>query len=136
MPDEAVEKRVFSKNQPAERPSGEDEVDLEEAVPVTPFQIIRRGQDTVDKDERLTFADFSPQVLPADAQEEVEVEIETVPKEESAPEPASSPESTSTQTTQSQTPEETVKESATSDDGSPNPSESSKQSSSTPPKTG
>lgn len=141
MPDEAVEKKVFSKNQPAERPSGEDKVDLEEARLVTPFQIIRRGEDSLDKDDRVTFADFSPQVLPSDAPVEVEVdaEIETVPKDESAPEPAPSQEvvPTSMQTTPSQdTSEEPAQEAATKEDGSASPSESSKQSSSTPPKTG
>lgn len=135
MPDEAVEKKVFSKNQP-ERRSGDEEVDLEAARTVTPFQIIRRGQDTIDADDKVTFADFSPQVLPSGAQEDVEVEVEPIPKEESAPGAASSQELTSAQTPPSPTSEETVPQSAPSDAGSASPKETSKQSFSTPKKSG
>lgn len=69
-----------------------DEVD--EPRNVTPFKLIRRGEDTLDIDERVVFADFSPTVLPADTPDEV-VEV-LAPKDVSVPVPAPSSESMQT----------------------------------------
>jgi hypothetical protein len=132
MPDEAVNKQpvVLRKNDPIVTPQGPSEDD---AVAVTPFQVIRRGEDTLDDNDRVTFADFRPTVEPADEIEEPEVE--QVPKEGSAPELASSAESTRTseptksaKTAQVQAAEELA---ADLDDGKPSQSEPSKPSSST-----
>jgi len=62
----------------------------DEAVKVTPFKLIRRGDDTIDHEEDITFADFSPRILPADAPDENDL---VVPKDGSVPEPVPSPES-------------------------------------------
>lgn len=69
----------------------DEEVDLSDARQVTPFKVIRRGEDSIDNDDRVTFSDFSPRVVPADTPEEI-----VVPKAVSAPEPAPSQESTQT----------------------------------------
>lgn len=127
MPDEAVTKNPVTLRRPevspATRSGGPKEDD---AVAVTPFQTIRRGEDSVDENDRVTFADFRPHVLPADAEDEPEVE--PIPKGESAPELASSAESM--RTTEPKTSETSAQKSATSDDGKPSPKEPSKQSSS------
>ena len=127
MPDEAQTRQPVVLRRPdvvdTKADSGPTEDD---ATPVTPFQVIRRGEDTVDGDDRVTFADFRPEVLPADADEEPEVE--PVPKDESAPEPAPSVEST--QMTEQKTSETSAQEPASSEDGKLNPSEPSKSSSS------
>jgi hypothetical protein len=136
MPDKAVEKNVFRRTQPDRLPTDE-KIDLDEARPVTPFQIIRRGQDTIGEDDRVTFADFTPQVIPSDVQQDVEAE--PVPKGESAPEPAYSVESTPTtvQPTLEPIVQQAAEELAAAlDDGSPNPNETSTPSSSTAKKSG
>lgn len=128
MPDEAHARQPVVLRRPevvdTKADSGPSEDD---ARPVTPFQVINRGEDTVDGDDRVTFSDFRPTVLPADAVEEPEVE--PVPKDESAPEPAPSAESN--ETTEQTTSETSAQDPANSDDGKPSPSEPSKSSSST-----
>jgi len=123
MPDEANTKQPVVLRRPEVVDTRADTgLNEDDAIAVTPFQVIRRGEDTVDGDDRVTFADFRPQVLPADADEEPEVE--PVPKGESAPELASSAEST--RTTEPKTSEPSAQEPASSEDGSPSPSEPSK----------
>lgn len=87
-----------------------DKVDLSEAKEVTPFQIIDRGEDTVNTSGRVTFADFSPKVLPSEAPDE-----ELVPKDVSAPAPAQSSEST--QTTEQKKSEKNAQSAADKADG-------------------
>jgi hypothetical protein len=128
-PDEAVERHVFSKRGPSTEYVPPD-INEDDAVPVTPFQIIRRGEDTVDREDRVTFADFSPAVLPSDAGEGVEAE--PIPKGESAPEPASSPVLPSTPAKLART----APPPASKVDGKSSLSESSSQTSSTNPKPG
>lgn len=51
---------------------------------VVPFRIMRRGKDSVDEENDVVFADFSPLVLPSD----VVTEEPTVPKDVFAPDHA------------------------------------------------
>ena len=95
---------------------------------VNPFRIIRRGDDTIDPDSDIVFADFSPKVLPADAPDEVPA----VPKGSSAVEPASSSESKKTNEPQKKASPASATEAA----GKRSPSVASKQGSSSSPKTG
>jgi hypothetical protein len=100
------------------------------AKKVVPFRIMRRGDDTVDRDNEVVFADFSPVVLPSD----LVTEEPTVPKDVYAPEPApstdlapaSGPSSSGT----------SAPPSAILADGSPNPSATSSPPSSSGKKTG
>lgn len=104
----------------------------DEAQKLTPFKIINRGEDTLDSDDDVIFADFSPKVLPADAPEEVE-EI-PVPKDDSAPAPAPSSESpVKTEQTSSKTPAPAPAGKA---DGNAKKNESSSQTSSSGQKSG
>jgi hypothetical protein len=91
---------------------------------------LKRGEDTVDAEDQVTFADFSPNVRPADAPDPVEA----LPKGESAPAPA--PSSESSEKTVQQTSDTSAPTPASKDDGKPSPSESSKQTSSSDQKTG
>lgn len=123
---EVPEKSVFSKGQPERTPS--DEIDLSESRPLTPFKIIRRGEDTLDDEGKVVFADYSPGMIPSDIPDKEPV-VEQVPKVESAQGPVSLQESTLTSEPQmSDTP---AQEPVTKEDGQPSPSESLKQSSST-----
>ena len=134
MPDEATNKNPVVLRRPEVSPATRSGAPTEDdAVAVTPFQTIRRGEDTVDADDNVTFADFRPHVLQADAVED-EPEVEPVPKEGSAPELASSAASTrksepkkSAKTAQVQAAEELAADLV---DGKPSPSEPSKPSSS------
>ncbi len=72
---------------------------------ITPFKLINRGEDTLNLDEQVVFADFSPRIVPADTPDEELEEVVVVPKDESAPEPAASPESNpTTEPSSSETP--------------------------------
>ncbi len=131
MPDEAVTKQPVVLRKPEVAPTRHTGPSADDAVAVTPFQTIRPGEDTVDADDRVTFADFRPHVLPADVEEELEVEV--IPKDESAPELASSAASTRTPVQKTsakiaQAEAETL--AADLEDGKPSPSEPSKPSSS------
>lgn len=103
----------------------------ETARKVTPFRIIERGQDTIDKDDDVVFADFSPRVVPADTPEEQET---AVPKDDSAAEPAHSLESSVT--TEQKNLDSPAPEPAVKDSGKLKESESGTQASSSQKKTG
>lgn len=62
--------------------------DQDEPRTLNPFRVIHRGEDTVDENDNVLFADFSPKVLPADTPEEVDFSVG--PKALSVPEPATS----------------------------------------------
>lgn len=66
--------------------------EADEAQTVSPFKFIQRGEDTLDDEGNVMFADFTPKIVPSETPDE----IEPAPKVESAPEPAPSPESTQT----------------------------------------
>lgn len=92
---------------------------VDKARKITPFRVMRRGDDTVDADNDVVFSDFSPRVLPADFPDE---EV-TVPKDVFAPQPAPLPDlapasGRSTSGT-------SVPKSVSSDAGKPNPSATS-----------
>jgi hypothetical protein len=99
------------------------------AKKISPIKMMRRGEDTIDGDNSVVFADFSPKILPADFPEEV-----VVPKDVSAPEPAPSmdlaPASGQSMSVTS------VPQSVTSGDGRPNPNVTSSQTSSSNKKSG
>jgi hypothetical protein len=120
-----TEAKGSDKKPPAKKKGDEPEPQV-----VNPFQIIQRGEDTVDAEDQVTFADFSPNVRPADAPDPVEA----LPKGESAPAPA--PSSESSEKTVQQTSDTSAPTPASKDDGKPSPSESSKQTSSSDQKTG
>jgi len=86
--DGPIEVSPFNKKDPSSE-AGNDEIDLSEAREVNPFQIIQRGVDTVNSRGQVTFADFTPKVVPADTPEEI-----PVPKDESAQAPVPSQGST------------------------------------------
>jgi hypothetical protein len=65
----------------------------DEPVLVRPFTIIQPGEDSVDADDKVSFADFRPVVVPSDT---VEGGSKLLPKDESARELASLPELPST----------------------------------------
>ena len=98
---------------------------------ISPFKVIERGQDTIDKDDDVIFADFSPRVLPADTPEETVV---PAPKGESVVEPA--PSSESSETTEPKSQDKTAPEPAAKDSGKPKANASGTQVSSSPKKTG
>lgn len=102
----------------------------DEPQELTPFRIVNRGEDTVDSNNNVQFADFSPRVLPS----EIPDEVVEVPKDESAPEPA--PSSVSTETSEPVKSETPVPTPVVEDDGMPSPSESGKRTSSSPKKNG
>lgn len=86
---------------------------------VSPFKIINRGEDTVDKNDRVVFADFSPKVVPSETPDR-----EKSPKGASAPRPARSKESPpKTEQKKSETSAQTP---ASKDAGAANPSGTSK----------
>lgn len=105
--------------------------EAEEPRKISPFKLINAGEDTVDEDGAVQFADFRPRVVPADTPDEID---QPAPKDESAPAPA--PSSESTQTTAPQKSDTTVPTPAEEGDGQLNPSGSSKPGSSSAPKTG
>lgn len=109
-----------------------DEAHEDEATKITPFKIIRPGEDTVDLDDEVQFADFRPRVVPSDTPDEEPVEM--APKAVSAPAPAPSPEST--QTTVQKASEELAQQLADSDAGGSSVSESGKRDSSSVQKSG
>jgi hypothetical protein len=111
-----------------EPPPDPEEVIEDEVRKVNPFRVIRRGDDTVDGEDDIVFADFSPKVLPADTPEEVV----PVPKDSSAVEPASFSESTQT----SEPKKKASPASASAGAGKRSQSAASKQGSSSSPKTG
>ena len=100
---------------------------------ITPFKVINRGEDTVDRDDRVVFADFSPKVLPADAPDE---EVVVVPKDGSAMAPASSSGASLTETDEPTSSATSAPAPASEDDGKPSQSETGKPDSSSPPKSG
>lgn len=106
----------------------EPELEKDEARKLNPFRVIRRGDDTVDANDDIVFADFSPRVLPADSPEEVL----PAPKDSSAVEPASSSESTVTNEPKKKASPASASEAG----GKRNQSGAGKQSSSSNPKTG
>ena len=101
------------------------------ATKLTPFKIINRGEDSLDENDDVVFADFSPKVVPADTPDQI---VQPAPKASSAPAPA--PSSESTQTIVQRASEELAQELAEEDDGLPSPSESSSQTSSSATKSG
>ena len=102
----------------------------EDARTITPFKIIHRGEDTVDSDDVVRFADFSPKVLPSDAPEEEGI----APKGESAPARASS--LASRKKTEPTKSEKNAPENAGEAGGKSSRSESGSQTSSSPKKSG
>jgi hypothetical protein len=97
---------------------------------ISPFKVIRRGKDSVDNDEDVVFADFSPLVLPADVPDEEII----LPKDAFAREPAPLTDlAPSSALTSSVTP---ALKAASSGDGKPSPSATSSQPSSLPKKSG
>jgi hypothetical protein len=99
---------------------------------ISPFMVITRGEDTVDPEtEALIFADFSPTVLPSDAQEEIPV---VIPKAESAP--GRAPSSELMQTLEQQKSDIPVQTPAEVGDGILKNTESLSPSSSSDPKSG
>jgi hypothetical protein len=103
---------------------------VDKARKITPFRVMRRGEDSIDSENEVVFSDFSPRVVPADFPDE---EL-TVPKDVSAPAPAPStdlaPASGRTTSVTS------VPPSVNSDAGKLNQNATSSPPSSTPPKSG
>lgn len=105
--------------------------EVSEPKELSPFKIIHRGEDSLDSEGEVTFADFSPRVVPADTPEDV---VEPAPKGVSAPEPVLS--SDSSETPVQPTWENPVQTPASADDGMPSPTGSGSPASSSDPKTG
>lgn len=105
--------------------------EMPEPRTITPFKLINRGEDTLDENENVVFADFSPRVIPSETPDEVE---DILPKAESAPEPV--PSSESTQTEGQETSETPVQAPVEEDAGSLSLNETSSQSSSSGPRNG
>lgn len=105
--------------------------EADEPTKITPFKLINAGEDTLDEDGAVQFADFRPRVVPSDTPDEI---VEPAPKDVSAPVPA--PSSESTQTTAPRMQDTTVPAPAEEGDGLPSPSGTSKSTSSSPTKTG
>lgn len=105
--------------------------EAQEPRKISPFKLINAGEDTVDEDGAVQFADFRPRVVPSDTPDEI---VTPAPKDESAPAPA--PSSESTQTTEPQLQETTVHAPVEGADGQLSPNETLRSSSSNPPKTG
>lgn len=101
-----------------------------DAKKITPFKMISRGEDSVDREDDIIFADFSPRIVPADTPEEPVV----VPKDEYAPAPAPSLEST--EKTEPLKSDKPAPAPASKDDGKVSPAGNGKQDSSSPKKSG
>lgn len=103
----------------------------DEARKITPFKRIGRGQDSLDYDDEVVFADFTPHILPADLDEDEEIIV--IPKEESVPEPVASP---APEPQSEVSPTKSAPPAAPSADGKPKTPASSSPASSSPKKSG
>lgn len=104
---------------------------------VNPFSKIYRGEDSVGQDDEVVFSDFSPKVVPSSGQDESEEALD-LPKGGSAPGLVVSPESLpASEVSSEKIAQNDSKELAVAlEDGTPSPTESSNQDSSSKTKTG